>query len=187
MLPNDQWPALVDALLRGSAAQRREARATMWLEVDDFVVSHARLPIGPLGDDEDERRAIAVRVLRTLERADLAQIREWERRQRRRLDAAPWWGFVRMVAVRRAIDHARCSSLNTAPRGQAFAWAMVTPTAPASLAETRVERFVATCDLDALVELLDRLNALRRKTLAAAPPLDAPPAPVGLTGRGRPA
>src|SRR5690349_21140989 len=107
MLGNDKWLPIINKLLRGGDSERREARAIMWLEVADYVVRCAKMPIGPPGDDEDERRDIAVAVLRTLEKKDYAHVREWEARQLQGRNAAPWWGFVKMVACCRGIERAR--------------------------------------------------------------------------------
>jgi len=127
MIPNDEMLAIIRELLQGSEPARKRARAVLWSEVDRYVVYRANLPIGPLADDRDERRNIALRVMEKLERDDCADLREWEHRQCERRNAAPWWGFVKTVAKHRAIDHARTSRLNLARRGEPFVWAIIEP------------------------------------------------------------
>jgi len=127
MISNDQWLAIIRELLRGSERTRRRAREVLWLEIFRYVVHRAKLPIGPLANDPDERREIALRVLQKLERNNYAHLREWEHRQCQRRNAAPWWGFVKVVAIHRAIEHARTSRLNLARRGEPFVWAIIEP------------------------------------------------------------
>ncbi|HET9622174.1 MAG TPA: hypothetical protein VFP84_12460, partial [Kofleriaceae bacterium] len=135
VLNNDQWPDVIQKLLRGSPDERRAARETLWKEVTRFVVQCAALPIGPLADDEEARRDIAVRVLKQLEDRDFRHVREWDRRRQGGRDTASWWTFVGVLVKHRAIDHARGSRLNTAPRHEGFQFAKVVPTEPRELAD----------------------------------------------------
>src|SRR5215470_2005742 len=83
LLSNQHWATLVDRVLGyGTRAEHVAARATMWVEVERFVVHRARLPIGPLTDDLEVRRNIAVSLLRRLEQHDYRHLRLRRERQR---------------------------------------------------------------------------------------------------------
>ena len=128
--PNEDWPGIIDRLLDGADAEQKTARETMWVEVEYYVVYCVKLPIGPLNEDEDTRRDIADRLLRRLEQDRFRHVREWRERQRRREAHAPWWRLIRLMASSLAIDFARGSRQNIAPRGKPFQWARVEPVDP---------------------------------------------------------
>lgn len=126
LLANRQWPAIVRDILIGECPARDEARALLWQEVQRFVEHVVRLPIGPLNDDEDVRRDIALRVLGKLERNSNAHLAEWFARQLERRDHSSFWTWIRTITKSCAIDHARTSRLNVASRStKQFAWVRV--------------------------------------------------------------
>lgn len=125
------WLKIIEDLLAGN----KSARDTTWCRVFQHIEHSVRLSIGPLGDDREVRRDIAVRVLKKLEANDFKNLRAWVDRQRRGTDGCSWWGFINMMARRCAIDHARGSSHNLARRGEPFQWVRVDPEDPAVLAE----------------------------------------------------
>ena len=188
--PNEDWPGIIDRLLRsGADAEQKTARETMWVQVDHYVVYRAKLPIGPLNEDEDTRRDIAVRLLRRLEKDRFRHVREWRERQRRREAHASWWGWIRMMASSLGIDFARGSRQNIAPRGKPFQWARVVPVDPHVLPTMlgdplgRSLDFLRRSSPDDLVaylaELQDALNADARPVDAPQPgwpAQDVPPA-----------
>lgn len=134
--PNADWPGIIDRLLGDDMhADREAARETMWVEVQHYVVHLARLPIGPLNEDEDARRDIAVSLLRRLEQGQFRHVREWRRRQRRGEDHASWWGWIQLMASSLGIDLARGSRQNVARRGERFRWARVISVDPQVLAD----------------------------------------------------
>lgn len=176
--PNADWPGIIDQLLgSGTDAEHRAARETMWVEVQEYVVCSAKLPIGPLNEDEDARRDIAVNLLRRLEQDQFRHVREWRRRQRDRKDHASWWNWIRLMASSLGIDYARGSRQNVAQRGARFRWARVVPVDPHVLGEMLGDTlgksldFLGRCGADDLVaylaELQDVLNV-------DAPPVDSP-------------
>src|SRR4051812_42519600 len=99
-------------MLFGGRSTGENARTTMWVEGTRFVERVVRLPIGPLADDNDVRRELAMRVLAKLEREDFANLREWLRRQFDGDNPSHWWSFVRMVARTTAISYAWCCDRN---------------------------------------------------------------------------
>jgi hypothetical protein len=103
----------------------------MWVQVQRYVVYFARLPIGPLGDDPDVRLNIAVDVMRRLEQDDFLHVRTWFNRQRYGQDRAPWWRLIWTMTRRLAIDVARGSRQNLAPRGEPYRWARIVSLDPA--------------------------------------------------------
>lgn len=134
--PNADWAGIVDRLLGGGTrTDQAKARETMWVEVEQYVVKLARLPIGPLNEDEDARRTIAVNLLRRLEQREFRHVREWRQRQQRRKDHTSWWGWIQLMAWSLGIDFARGSRQNIAPRGQPFRWARIVPVDPHVLAD----------------------------------------------------
>jgi hypothetical protein len=135
--PNAYWPGIIDRLLgQATDADHKAARETMWVEVEQYVVHAARLPIGPLNEDEDARRDVAVSVLRKLEQGQFRHLREWRQRQRRGTDHASWWGWIQLMAWSLGIDLARGSRQNVARRGEQFRWARVVSVDPQVLADT---------------------------------------------------
>jgi hypothetical protein len=161
MLGNSEWPNIIHDLLHGDAQARGKARTMLWQEVTYFVLSRLRLPIGRLGDDDEVRRDIAVRVIAQLERNDHQIIHEWEARQRRRRDASQWWTFVKMITECRAIDFARCSKLRVSSRKDGLRFAVVVPAEPSVLAELPSTGVLASYSEAELIEMLERLNASR--------------------------
>jgi hypothetical protein len=132
LLPNSDWPEIVDRLLgSGSTDQGMAARATMWLQIERYVVHVARLPIGPLADDPDLRRDLALRVLQKLEKDDYQHVRTWRERQRTRRARGSWWTLISTVTRSLAIDLARRNKQNLARRGEHYIWARVIPVDPA--------------------------------------------------------
>jgi hypothetical protein len=128
-----QWLKIIEDLLAGD----KDARATMWRRVFQHIEHLVRLDIGPLSDDKEVRRDIAVRVLGKLEANEHRNLRAWVDRQRRGTDSCSWWGFINVVARRCAIDHARTSSRNIARRGEPFRWVRVEPEDPSSRGAAR--------------------------------------------------
>jgi len=120
---NAEWLGIVDRLLGGGTrAEQESARTTMWVEVQYYVEHCVRLPIGPLKEDEEVRRDIAIRVLEKLAQGDYHHVRSWRERQRSGEDRASWWGLIGICANSISIDVARCSRQNVAPRGMPFQW-----------------------------------------------------------------
>ena len=131
LVPNKHWPAIIDRLLDGTDAERDEARDTLWVEVQRYVLRFARLPIGPLADDPEVRADVAVKVLDRLERNGYRHLRLWREGQRVRQTRTTWWGLLGTMTRHLAIDVARSSRLQLAPRGQPFRWARVMALDPA--------------------------------------------------------
>lgn len=147
LVPNKFWHGIVDRLLgEGTGAEQADARETMWLEVERYVVRFARLPIGPLGDDPDVRLDIAAQLLRRLEKDSFRYIRAWRERQRYRQDGAEWWGWIGMMTRRLAIDAARRSRQNLAPRGEPYRWARIVSVDPTVLDEAQREAMTRSLD-----------------------------------------
>lgn len=138
----------------------------MWVEVQHFVVHIVRLPIGPLNDDEEARRDIALRVLQRLETDDFACVRDWLRRQQRETDSQSWWGFIKLLTKWRAIDYARTSLLNVSRRRSSFDWVRVVPADNNTLA--RLEEVLDRLDAARTVDLVNEGNG-GRATPAARP------------------
>jgi hypothetical protein len=140
LVPDKQWLGIIDRLLEGTPAEQAEARKTLWVEVERYVVSFAQLPIGPLSDDADVRHDIALRVLRKLEKRDCRHLRLWLERQRHRQDSSVWWGWISTMTRHMAIDVARASRQNLSARHEeVFRWARIVPTEPAILDQARRE------------------------------------------------
>jgi hypothetical protein len=176
--PNADWPGIIDRLLgRGTHAEHKAARETMWVEVQHYVVYCARLPIGPLNEDEEARRDIAVSLLRRLEHDDFRHVREWKRRQRSGQDHAAWWGWVQLMASSLGIDFARGSRQNVARRGKPFRWVRITSVDPHLLPDMigdplrKSLEFLDQCGADDLVGYLTELqDALSVDARPADPP-----------------
>jgi hypothetical protein len=140
LVPNKHWLGIVDRLLgEGTQTEQLDARETMWVEVERYVVRFARLPIGPLADDPDVRLDIAAKLLGRLEQNDFRHIRTWRERQRYRQDGAAWWGWIGMMTRSLAIDVARGSRQNLAPRGEPYRWARVVSVDPSVFDEAQWE------------------------------------------------
>ena len=152
--PSADWPDIIDQLLDSPQPRDRDnARVTMWVEVVHYVVRRARLPLGPLNDDEEIRHDVAVRVLERLERDGNKRIRQWRERQREKRDHATWWGWILRVACSTSIDLARGSRQNIASRGNPFLWAKVIPMDPAVISGMQggsIQSFVKSCSRDDL-------------------------------------
>lgn len=147
LVPNKHWLGIVDRLLgEGTDAEQVDARETMWLEVERYVVRFARLPIGPLADDPDVRLDIAARLLRRLEQGDFRHVRLWRERQRYRQDGASWWGWISMMTRSLAIDVARGSRQNLASRGEPYRWARIVSVDPAVFDEAQREALGRSLD-----------------------------------------
>lgn len=164
------WLKIIEDLLAGD----KDARATTWRRVFQHIEHLVRLDIGPLSDDKEVRRDIAVRVLGKLEANEHRNLRAWVDRQRRGIDSCSWWGFINMAARRCAIDHARTSSRNLARRGEPFRWVRVEPEDPAVLAE-RLDSSteLSGCCTEDLYRRLVRFQA-SRGTIRSGPPLPPP-------------
>jgi len=174
MLRNDQWPAVIHDLLRGSDSERSRARGIMRWQVIEYVVHIAHLPIGPPAGHHEQRRRLSMRVLHMLELDGCAHLREWERRQLEGHEAASWWSFIELLARHHAIEDARA----------------VVPADRVGSAEGRpsTAQLLARCDEAELYRLLDRLNRRRAlmRDVRAAPgpePRRPPPGPPVLRRR----
>jgi hypothetical protein len=167
----------MDDLLVGDGRKYEVARDTLWSQVLQYIVHSVRLDIGPLSDDEEVRREIAYRVLAKLERNKYAHVRTWRERQRRGKDGCSWWGFVKMVARRCAIDYARTSNLNVARRGEPFRWVRVEPEDPAVLVE-KLESYTDPLEHCSESEVYDRLVQFQvsHGAISSEPPLPPPAA-----------
>jgi DNA-directed RNA polymerase specialized sigma24 family protein len=132
---NVSWPAVVRAVVGDEARARQAARAILWSEVTFFVARVARLPIGPLCEDDEARADIAVRVLQKLEANGNAHLREWLARQDAGRDQASFWTWIKTIARCTAIDFARTSRRNLARRNAPFEWARVACVDPYVLGE----------------------------------------------------
>jgi hypothetical protein len=157
--PSARWPSLIDDVLSRDH-RAHEARVQMWNEVGFYVEQVLDLPIGPLNENEEARRDIAVRVLAKLEAHEFAHIKEWRRRQRLQRDHASWWTWIRTIARRTAIDFARGHEENVAPRGKPFEWVKIEPSDPLLLSEclrsgSSTDPFVMTDMLRKSLEFLD--------------------------------
>lgn len=122
-------------IIENVLAGDKSARSAMWAQVIQHIERTVRLDIGPLSDDKEVRRDIAVVVLRKLEANDYRNLRAWVDRQHRGSDGCSLWGYINMVARRCAIDYARTSDRNLARRGEPFLWVRVEPEDPTVLAE----------------------------------------------------
>jgi hypothetical protein len=175
------WLQIIDDLLDGAQNKQAVARTTLWCEVLHYVELCARLPIGPLSEDGDARREIGDRVLKKLEANDHALLRDWRDRQRRKRDHSSWWAFIKMVTRHRAIEYARCSSLNVARRGEPFRWVRVDLVDPLAFDETASAEFLAHCTEEALYKVLDELQpshaAVRSEPPPPPPAVEATPPP----------
>jgi hypothetical protein len=118
-----EWMAIVNDLLEGDERARKLARNELWAQVIALVTTVMRLPVGPLNDDPDAKRDIAIRTIEKLEANDFAHLKEWRARQLRGRSCAQLLGFVKLVARGCAINFARCHRKQIAPRGQPFRWA----------------------------------------------------------------
>lgn len=134
--PQVDWSGIVERLFRaGTKEEWEKARKAMWLGVEEYVVYRAKLRIGPLNDDEDARRDIAVAVMEKLERNDYAHLVAWLERPRRRDLATSCWILVKTITRSMAIDFARGSWRNVAPRGEKFRWVREEPVSLETLEE----------------------------------------------------
>lgn len=130
---NECWPGIIDSLLEGTPAERDEARETLWVQVEHYVVRIARPPIGPLADDPDVRAELAVRLMERLEQRDFRHLRHWREAQRYQPGVAAWWGWIRTLTRNLATDLARGSRQNLARRGEPYRWARIVPVDPTVL------------------------------------------------------
>src|SRR5215471_3593020 len=110
--PNAEWVIIVGDILSGDAGARDRGRATLWEDVADYVEHVVKLPIGPLNDDPEARRDIAMRVLQKLEAHSNAHLGRWHSRQLRKHEHASFWRLIKAISWSIAIDHARGSRLN---------------------------------------------------------------------------
>lgn len=131
LVPNKHWPAIIERLLDGTDAERDEARHTLWVEVQRYVLRFAKLPIGPLADDPEVRADLVVQVLHRLERDGSRHLRLWREGQRSGQTSITWWGLIGMMTRHLAIDIARGSRLQLARRKEPFRWARVVAVDPA--------------------------------------------------------
>lgn len=171
-----QWFKIVEDLLGEDRREHAVARDTMWHQVLQYIAHAVRLDIGPLNDDEEVRRDIGVCVLKKLEANDFAHLRAWRDRQLRGNACASWWGFIKLVARRSAIDYARTCSLNIGRRGEPFHWVRVEPTDPSAFDDTR-ERFLDHRSEPEIYEHLERFQA-SHGTMSSEPPPLPPSAPA---------
>ncbi len=179
-LPNEAWPKIVDQILDGATPDVREAaRSKMWVEVVYYITEEAKLPIGPLRDDDEARRNIAMRVLERLESQDYQHLRTWRKRQRAQQEHSAWWRYIQVVAKTIAIDVARGSRENTGKRGEHFRWTRVMP----------VDPFFLRCTQDDLREYLAWTQSMSREDPQPSEPSDdgqgptQPPPGAGRTRR----
>jgi hypothetical protein len=176
-----QWLAIIEDLLVGDGRKQKAARDTMWSQTLQYIAHSVRLDIGPLSDDGEVRREIAYRVLGKLEANNHAHIREWMDRQRRGTDGCSWWGFIKLMARRCAIDYARTCSLNVARRGEPFQWVRVEPEDPAVLAD-RLEsssELLRPCSEPELYHALVQFQA-SHGTISSDPPPPPPSVPSAM-------
>ena len=171
--PSESWLAIVDQLIEGSPTERRKAREILWQQVEEYVVKVARLPMGPLNEQDDARRAVALAVLQRLEQDQYRHVKAWRERQRLQRDNAAWWNWINVLARRAGVDVARSSDENLAPRGKPFQWVRVIPTDPLILAEFRggrVLEYIMSCDDEQLrAHLTEFQAALATRNVAEAP------------------
>jgi hypothetical protein len=166
-----QWPPIVRDILAGDVRARQRARTLLWQEVQRFVEHVVRLPIGPLNDDEEARRDIALRVLVKLEKKSNAHLDAWYARQLRQRDHSSFWTWIKTISWSIAIDHARTSRLNVAPRSEKrFEWIRVDCVDPQALCEALGNpRSFLSCGSDQEVEdFLADLQGAMHDDLAAA-------------------
>jgi hypothetical protein len=126
-----KWLTIIEDVLAGD----ERARGRTWDDVFRHIEHRVRLRIGPLSDDKEVRRDLAVCVLRKLEANDYRNLRAWVARQHRGTDGCTWWGFINVMVRTCAIDYARTSNRNLARRGEPFLWARVDPEDPAVVVE----------------------------------------------------
>lgn len=195
--PDAEWPGIIDRVLEGaSPAEQDAAREILWVDVSNYVVQCRNLPIGPLNEDEDARRDIAVCVLRKLELASYKELRKW--RAGNRAKGGSWWRFIRWVTIKLSIDFARTSRQNVARRSDGFQWVRVAAVDPFVLGDILESTYGASIraplDLaihsspDELIEILTLYqNPLRADTAPAGakglesrePPPSVPSASTG--------
>jgi len=133
--PDTEWLPLVNDILGSNARAHDIARSIMWCKVIFYVEHIARLPIGPLNDDDEARRDIAMRVLEKLEAKEYFHLKEWRLRHLCKRDDASLWGLIHAVLRTTAIDYARTSRQNIARRGEPFEWVRVEYVDPFELGE----------------------------------------------------
>lgn len=157
LIPNPDWPEIIDRLLGSdTTAEAETARITMWTQVQHYVLRVALLPIGPLRDDPEARRDIAIGVMHRLEMDDHRHLRDWRERQaggRRR--KAAWWTLISLITKQVAIDVGRAHENNMAQRGEPFVWAALVPVDPTVLDEVQQD------GLEKAVEFLDQAESER--------------------------
>jgi RNA polymerase sigma-70 factor (ECF subfamily) len=125
----------------------QEVRTRLSQVVIDYVMQLERLPIGPMADDMEARRDIAVAVLRKLESNDYALLREWSHRHSTGQGASSWRSMLKAVTMAAAIERERASRESTARPGE---WAVVEPMSPGtmnSLIDATLELSVRTSEL----------------------------------------
>ena len=111
-------------------------------------------------DDAKSHRAVATRLLAGVEVADTP-------------------------AVSRAIEYARCSSLNIARRGEPFRWVHVDLVDPTAFDDTASAEFLTHCTEKALYDLLDGLQPAHATVSPEPPPPRAVEPPPPTTPRPR--
>ncbi len=127
LFENQEWLAIVTQLLDGTESERRRAHEVLWVQVSHFVIEVARLRIGPLGDDLDVRRDVAVDVMCRLMRRDCEQVQLWRATRRHNGDTGAWWSFVATLAQTAAIDAARTCRQRLSRRGEPYRFANEVP------------------------------------------------------------
>lgn len=133
--PNAQWMVIVANILGGDTTARDRGRATLWEDVAYYVEHVVRLPIGPLNEDPDARRDIAIRVLQKLEMSSSAHLARWHARQLGKREHASFWRLIKAMSWSIAIDYARGSRRNIGKRGQNFQWIRIDCADPQLLSE----------------------------------------------------
>lgn len=178
LLPNEDWPALVDQLLRHGTEAAVAARSTLWSQLYRYL-EHTRLPIGPLADDPDVRRDLAVKLMERLEENDFRHLHHWRRAQRQK-PRASWWPWIHTIVQRMAIDAARASKRNLDRRGNPHQWARPVSLSSGALDAAQTEafhkrlQFIACARHEDLVRFLSGLQELLLDAAEDAPDVDEP-------------
>jgi hypothetical protein len=156
---NSEWPDIIQRVLGdGAPAERNAARELLWTQVTAYVLHGAPLPLGPLNDDEEVRRNIAMKLLARLEKQRCRRLADWLARSLRNPGTSSWWGWIKATVWHIGIDEGRASRLNRAPRSAPFDWMREIPIDPGVLADDsdghaseRLRRLVAETNAEVLV------------------------------------
>lgn len=159
---------IVDDILGRDPAARAIARKRLWPQVELYVTRVAKLPLGPLREDEEARRDVYVAVMTTLEANNFARLGAWRARRLNGTDRSSFWGLVRVTAQHRSIDYARAHPRNIAGRGSPFCWVCEEVAPPLVLESLPSQPFLTHCTAEELYDYLDRFHAMHHASAEPA-------------------